>query len=71
MGGIFSKGTLLVWTILGAVVFLAAQLKRCVSQPNIRASVSPRKVFLGDPIAFPDSTLDRDELVGDFGNLIM
>lgn len=68
MDRIFSRGTLLVFSILLTVVGLSALLRGCFSDVEIKANVFPKEVEVGSPILYRDSTVNAKEVIWEFGN---
>lgn len=68
MDRIFSKGTLLVLGIAGIIIFLASMFRKYPWTTEIRATVSPREIILGDTLFYKDSTLGTDQVTWEFGN---
>lgn len=68
MDRIFSKGTLLVLGIAGIIIFLASMFREYPWTTEIRATVSPREITLGDTLFYKDSTLGTDQVTWEFGN---
>ncbi len=68
MDRIFSKGTLLVFSILLLVVFICWLMRGCSGDATIRASVSKREVVVDEPFNYVDSTPGVKEVVWEFGN---
>ncbi len=68
MDRIFSKGTLLVFSIMLVVIGCSFLLRGCNSEREVKANVFPREVELGFPVMYRDSTENVKELIWEFGN---
>lgn len=68
MNKLFSKGQLSILATILLLIVVSMIIKSCSSEVNIRASVSPLNVEIGNPIRFSDSTYNASEVFWEFGN---
>ncbi len=68
MDRLFSKGTLLVFSIMLLVLGCTFLLRGCNSEREVKANVFPKEVELGSPVMYRDSTENVKELIWEFGN---
>ena len=68
MNKIFSKGSLIIYGSLTLLVLIAWGMKAICKDVQVRATVHPLYVELGNPIHFSDSSLNVHSVTWDFGN---
>ncbi|MBO4531596.1 MAG: PKD domain-containing protein [Paludibacteraceae bacterium] len=68
MNKIFSKGSLIIYGSLTLLVLIAWGMKAIYKDVQVRATVHPLYVKLGNPIHFSDSSLNVHSGTWDFGN---
>ena len=68
MKSVFSRGKVLVFSILTIFLLLAWSVRKLASGREIHAEVSASEIELGKPIFFVDSTYKTYKVVWEFGN---